>query len=96
MNLPLFFIATYSNVPMWGACVRSRDGVRFAKLDGRASIDQLRNIEFDLDDLTEKGNIREPYRSDWRKASVDEIPLVIRNLGFRLMFENGDLGWVKE
>jgi hypothetical protein len=95
MNLPLFFIATYSKRPMWGACVRSLDGIRYAQIDGRASLEVLRQIEFDLVMLTEKGNIREPYRDDWRKATPQEIPLVMANLGYRLIFKNADLGWVK-
>lgn len=82
MNLPIFFVATYSKTPMWGACVRSSDGVRFARLDKRASAAYLPCIQFDLDDLTQNGKIKEPFKSDWREATKEEVPNIMKNLGY--------------
>ena len=95
MNPPLFFVATYSQVPMWAACVRSRDGVLFAQLDKCASVEQLRKIEFKRQDINPQGDLQAPFHVAWRKARVDETPLILMNLGYRLVFANMDIGWVK-
>jgi hypothetical protein len=95
MKLPLYFVATYSDEPMWAACVRAKDGVRFSQLNQCASIDSLRKIEFTLNDLTPSGDIRASIGSEWRVAKPAEIPNILMNLGHRLVFAKTDLGWAK-
>lgn len=91
MKLPLFFVATYSKTPMWGACVRASDGVRFSRLDKRASVVNLSSIQFDLNDLTPTGKIKEPLKSEWRIAKPEEVPSVMKNLGYLASTENEEI-----
>ncbi len=91
----LFFVATYSQLPMWAACVRPGDSVRYAQLDPGASVDDLRKIEFGLQHLGPQGQLADSLCAAWRSATAQERPRILMNIGHRLLFPHADLGWAK-
>ena len=92
---PLFFVATYSRLPMWAACVRPGDSVRYAQLDPGASVDDLRKIEFGLQHLGPQGQLADSLCAAWRSATAQERPRILMTIGHRLLCPHADLGWAK-